>query len=38
MYAGVLSLCILGSLLNRLFLFVGDALMSWYKGVTETRR
>lgn len=38
MYAGVLSLCILGYLLNRLFLLVEGTLMAWHTGLTETRR
>lgn len=38
MYAGVLSLCILGYLLNRLFLLVERMVMGWHQGLTASRR
>ena len=34
MYAGVLSLCILGYLLNRLFLLAEGVMMAWHHGLT----
>ena len=38
MYAGVLSLCILGYILNRLFVAVERRLMGWYAGLKNTMR
>lgn len=37
MYAGVLSLCILGYLLNRLFILMEGRLMGWHTGLTASR-
>lgn len=38
MYAGVLSLCILGYILNRLFVLIEGRLMGWYAGLKSTMR
>jgi ABC-type nitrate/sulfonate/bicarbonate transport system permease component len=34
MYAGMLSLAVLGYSLNRLFLLLSGSLLSWHKGMT----
>ena len=38
MYAGMLSLAILGYLLNQLFLFFYNSVLSWHRGMTRTER
>jgi len=35
MYAGMLSLALLGYLLNHLFLLVYHSLLPWHKGITR---
>jgi ABC-type nitrate/sulfonate/bicarbonate transport system permease component len=37
MFAGVLTLALLGYVLNRLFLFIENRVLAWHYGYTQQR-